>query len=412
MDPEAEIPFLDQDHAPDKTSRTVLIAGAGIAGLTAALALASRGFRVVVAEKATQIKEIGAGLQLSPNATRILFALGLEPALTAVSVAPRSIAVMSARTGDEIIGIPLGEPAVRRYGAPYLVLHRADLQGVLLDRARQTNGVELRLGAEVEDVATHAQGVTATLRHDGGRAEEAGLALIGADGVWSSVRSRLFGGAAQFSGKVAWRGTLDAARLPHAFDHTRVHLWLGAQSHLVIYPVRGGELVNLVAIADGDWNKPGWSESAQPGEVARYFTAGEWPVGARDMVEAVTAWTRWALFAVPDLPAWTRGPVALVGDAAHAMTPFAAQGAGMAIEDAAVLAACLADAPGEAPAALARYAALRRPRVARVRQAAQQLGHIYQLSGAAAFARDIAMRAMGGARILSRQDWIYDWRMT
>ncbi len=191
-----------------------------------------------------------------------------------------------------------------------------------------------------------------------------------------------------------------------------MQLWLGAQAHLVIYPVRGGRLVNLVAVANGDWNKPGWSEPAQAGDVARYFTAGEWPVmAARDdrqchELDALGAVQRAEAFVMD------KGPVALIGDAAHAMLPFAAQGAGMAIEDAAILAKCLADAPGEVSSALQRYEALRRPRVTRVQQTAHQLGHIYQLHGVAALARDIAMKTMGGARIRSRQDWIYDWRVT
>ncbi len=394
-------------------SRTILIAGAGIAGLTAALALAHRGFHVIVAEKADRLTEVGAGLQLSPNATRILFALGCEAPLTAAAITPEAIGVISARTGRPVVRIPLGSEATRRYGAPYLVLHRADLQKALLDRVLQTPDIELRLGSEVEDAAVDPHGVAATLRRDGQRMEETAIALIGADGVWSSVRSRLFGNAPpQFSGKIAWRGTLDAARLPYAIGPQRMQLWLGAQAHLVMYPLRGGRLVNIVAIADGDWNKPGWSEPAQPGEVARYFTAGEWPVIARAMIDNVTNWTRWGLFSAPPLESWTSGPVALIGDAAHAMLPFAAQGAGMAIEDAAVLAKCLADAPGEVPGALQRYEALRRPRVERVQQTARQLGDIYQLHGVAALARDFAMKTMGGARLRSRQDWIYDWRVT
>jgi salicylate hydroxylase len=394
-------------------SRTILIAGAGIAGLTAALALADRGFRVIVAEKTDRLTDIGAGLQLSPNATRILFSLGLEAPLTASAITPEAIGVMSARTGQAIVRIPLGSEATQRYGSPYLVLHRADLQKALLDRVRQIPDIDLRLGLHVQDAAVNPHGVAIALQRDGQHMEETAIALIGADGVWSSVRNRLFSDAVpQFSGKIAWRGTLEAARLPYAVGPQRMQLWLGAQAHLVIYPLRGGRLVNIVAIADGEWNKPGWSEPAQPGEVARYFTAGEWPVIARAMIDNVTNWTRWALFSAPDLDAWTKGPIALIGDAAHAMLPFAAQGAGMAIEDAAVLAKCLADAPGEVGASLHRYEALRRPRVTRVQQTARQLGQIYQLHGVAALARDVAMKTMGGARIRSRQDWIYDWRLS
>lgn len=392
-------------------SRTILIAGAGIAGLTASLALAQRGFRVIIAEKAAELTEVGAGIQLSPNATRILFALGCEAALMDCGVTPEAIGVMSARTTRPIVRIPLGAEATQRYGAPYLVLHRADLQRVLLDRVRQVSDIDLRLGVQVGDVATNSHGIAAGLLQGDTHTEESAIALIGADGVWSSVRSRLFGAAApQFSGKIAWRGMLEAARLPYAVGPYRMQLWLGAEAHVVLYPVRGGRSVNVVAIADGDWNSASGSEPAPHGEVTRHFTAGEWPVNARATIDAVTAWTRWPLFRAPPLSEWVRGHTALIGDAAHAMLPFAAQGAGMAIEDAAVLAKCLADSPGEVTLALKLYETLRRPRVMRVQHTAQTLGQVYQLSGVAALARDMAMITMGGARIRARQDWIYDWK--
>lgn len=395
-------------------SRTILVAGAGIGGLTAAIALATSGFRVIVIERADKLEEVGAGLQLSPNASRILAGLGLEPFLSGVALTPEAISVMSARSGREVVRIPIGAEATFRYGAPYLILHRADLQRALLQRAEQLPDIDLRLGVQFEDAAAHADGVTVVARRgDNKRQNEAAIGLIGADGLWSAVRNRLFADVVpKFSGKVAWRGSLDPTLLPHEFNRGRVQLWLGPNAHLVAYPIRGGRLINLVAIAGGKWNRPGWSEPADAAEVAQFFSTGRWPIAARMMINAVERWSRWALFNLPELPSWSHGRIGLLGDAAHAMLPFAAQGAGMAIEDAAVLARCLNDGTISPAQALQRYGAMRRGRVARVQRTAIKLGHIYQMRGAAAVARDLAMKAMGGRRILAGQDWLYGWKST
>lgn len=392
-------------------SRTILIAGAGIGGLTAALALAKAGLRAVVIDKAPQLEEAGAGIQLSPNATRVLFDLGLEPLLAASAVTPEAVSVTAARSGREIVRIPLGDAARFRYGAPYLILHRADLQQALLKRAEAMPDIDIRLGLQFEDAAAHGNGVTVAMLRGAKRIDETAVALVGADGLWSGVRNRFFGDIApQFSGRVAWRGTLDPSLLPRELTRTRVQLWLGRDAHLVAYPIRGGRLVNLVAITEGDWNRPGWSEPADAAEVVKLFPVDRWPGPARKMIDAVERWQRFALFTLPELPSWTHERAALLGDAAHAMLPFAAQGAGMAIEDASVLATCLADSSCGTAQALARYAGMRQGRVARVSRLATQLGAIYHLGGAAALARDLAMKTLGGKRLLARQNWIYDWR--
>lgn len=392
-------------------SRTILIAGAGIGGLTAALALAKAGLRAVVIDKAPQLEEAGAGIQLSPNATRVLFDLGLEPLLAPSAATPEAVSVTAARSGREIVRIPIGEAATLRYGAPYLILHRADLQQALLKRAAAMPDIDIRLGLQFEDAAVHGNGVTVAMQQDTKRINETAMALIGADGLWSSVRNRFFGDVTpQFSGRIAWRGTVDPSLLPRELTRMCIQLWLGTDAHLVAYPVRGGRLINLVAITEGRWNRPGWNEPADAAEVAQVFTAERWPGPARTMIDAVERWNRFALFALPELPSWTHERAALIGDAAHAMLPFAAQGAGMAIEDASVLASCLADpSPGTAQA-LTRYAGMRRSRVARVQRTAAQLGATYHLGGVGAIARDLAMKALGGKHLLARQDWIYDWR--
>ncbi|SDJ88470.1 MULTISPECIES: FAD-dependent monooxygenase [Bradyrhizobium] len=396
-------------------TRTIVVAGAGIGGLTAALALAAKGFRVVVMEKAERLEEAGAGLQLSPNASRILVDLGLKPRLAGRAVTPESINIMSARAGGEIARLPLGEAASFRAGAPYWVIHRADLQAALQAAVNEHPDIDLRLGCQFEDVTAHAKGLTVVQRRGNARQQELAVALIGADGIWSSVRHHLFPEVQpQFSGLIAWRGTLDATALPREYTSARVQLWMGSNAHLVAYPISGGRQINVVAVVPGTWNRPGWSAPGEANDIKGAF-ASRWPATARMLVNAVDEWRRWALFTVPDFGEWSAGSIALLGDAAHAMLPFAAQGAGMAIEDAAVLAKALGDSAGDntagIPAALKRYGKSRRARVLQVQRAARQQGRIYHLAGPLALARDLAIKTMGPQRMLARQDWIYDWRV-
>jgi salicylate hydroxylase len=397
-------------------SRTIFVAGAGIGGLTASLALAAQGFRVVVLEKAERLEEAGAGLQLSPNASRVLIGLGLQPRLTARAVIPDAISIMSARSGGEIARLPLGEAATSRAGAPYWVIHRADLQAALLAEVNDNPDVELRLGCQFEDVVGHARGLSVAQRRGTTRQQEVALALVGADGIWSAVRQHFFPGVRpQFSGLIAWRGTLEATQLPRDHTSRRVQLWMGPNAHLVAYPIAGARQINVVAVVPGSWNRPGWSAPGEVSEIKNTFASSRWPGPARMMIGAVDDWRKWALFTVPDGGQWTDGATALLGDAAHAMLPFAAQGAGMAIEDAAVLAKCLRESQDEGgatiPAAMQRYARLRRSRVARVQRAARSAGRTYHLTGPAAYARDLVIRALGAERLLARQNWIYDWRV-
>jgi len=397
-------------------ARTIIVAGAGIGGLTAALSLAAKGFRVIILEKAERLEEAGAGLQLSPNASRILVDLGLRSRLAPRAVTPEAIAIMSARAGGEIARLPLGEAASLRAGAPYWVMHRADLQGALQAEVNDHPDIDLRLGCQFEDVTSHAKGLTVVQRRGNARQQELAMALVGADGIWSAVRNHLFPEVQpQFSGLIAWRGTLDATTLPREYTSPRVQLWMGPDAHLVAYPISAGRQINVVAIVPGTWNRPGWSAPGDGNELKSAFASQRWPATARMLIGAVDGWRRWALFTLPDLGEWTDGAIALLGDAAHAMLPFAAQGAGMAIEDAAVLAKSLSEGPLDTTAviqaALKRYGRQRRGRVLRVQRAARQQGRIYHLTGPLALARDLAIRAMGPQRMLARQDWIYDWRV-
>src|SRR5438309_5828496 len=359
-------------------SRTIFVAGAGIGGLTAALSLAAKGFRVIILEKAERLEEAGAGLQLSPNASRILVDLGLRSRLAPRAVTPEAINIMSARDGGEIARLPLGEAASFRAGAPYWVVHRADLQAALVAQINDNPDIELRLGCQFEDVTSHAKGLTVVQRRGNARQQELAVALVGADGIWSAVRNHLFPEVQpQFSGLIAWRGTLDATTLPREYTAPRVQLWMGPNAHLVAYPISGARQINVVAVVPGTWNRPGWSAPGDPFEVKNALVQARWPSPARMMVGTVDNWRKWALFTVANNGQWSSGSIALLGDAAHAMLPFVAQGAGMAIEDGAVLAKCLAEAgetAAEIAAALKRYGRLRRSRVARVQRAARQAG--------------------------------------
>ncbi|MBY0381919.1 MAG: FAD-dependent monooxygenase [Xanthobacteraceae bacterium] len=392
-------------------SRTIIIAGAGIGGLTASLTLARAGFRSMIIERESKLEETGAGLQISPNASRILIDLGLGPELAGRAIVPDTISIASTRANGDIATIPIREMAEKRYGAPYWVLRRADLQAVLLAKVIENPDIDLQLGCRFEDVATYPTGVTVAHRAGTSRRQETALALIGADGVWSSVRNELFPDRRpQFTGRIAWRGIVDSDQLPRGFATGRVQLWMGPNAHLVAYPMADGRRINIVAIVTGSWNRPGWSEPGDASEIGQHFTPPHWPIAPRMMIGAVESWRKWALFAMPDGGVWAKDKVALLGDAAHAMLPFVAQGAAMAIEDAAVLANCLQQQPGEIAAAFRHYEQLRKPRVSRVQRTARATGKIYHMAGAMAFARDQSIRLLGSRRLLSRNDWIYGWR--
>jgi salicylate hydroxylase len=393
------------------SSRTIIVAGAGIGGLTAALALARNGFRVIVCEQAQELSETGAGLQLSPNAARLLIDLGLGDALAPHVVVPDHLSIHRARTGAEIARMPLGRDIAFRFGAPYWIVHRADLQAVLRDAVVAHHDIVLRLGARVHDLAIHQNGVTAQICRGDQVSDERALALVGADGLWSQTR-RLLGDTAKprFSGRAAWRATVAASELPEEFRAPAVHLWLGHGAHLVHYPVKAGALINIVAIAGDAWQGEGWSAPATSDDVLRRFGKLSWSNAAQSILKAPTSWLKWALFDRPPLRHWGHGCTTLLGDAAHPMLPFLAQGAAMAIEDAVVLGDCLGQAPGEVTDALRRYEVLRRDRTAKVQRAARFTGEMYQLDGPLAFARNVILARMGNENLRARYDWLYDWR--
>ncbi len=392
------------------SSRTVMIAGAGIGGLTAALAIAQRGFGVAVFDQAQRLEEVGAGIQLSPNASRILIALGLGEQLRRHVVAPEELRVMNARTARILARAPLGAVAEKRYGAPYWVIHRGDLQAVLIEAVRAHPDIVLHLGTRVEDFAMQEDGVTISARASEHRFEDRGAALIAADGLWSNLRRRL-GHRRQprFARRTAWRALAPAAALEPELRAPAVNLWFGTRAHLVHYPVRGGSLLNVVAIIRDNWREPGWSAPGERADILARYAAPMWSGPTRAILAAPQHWQKWALYDRAPLARWGKGAVTLLGDAAHPMLPYLAQGAAMAIEDAAVLAQRLADTRSDPAAAMRRYERQRRARTARAQRAARRNGIVYQLGGPGAFLRTLALSAIGGERLLARYDWLYGW---
>jgi len=272
-------------------ARHVIVAGAGIAGLTAALALARAGIRVTVLEQTEKLEEAGAGLQLSPNGSRVLIALGLRERLASVAVSPQAIRVMAGGSAREIVRIPLGDEAERRYGAPYWSIHRGDLQSALADAVRNELDVSLKLGVRVEDFAAHVKGVSVVARRGTQVSDERGIALIGADGIWSSVAARLRRQQPPtFRHRTAWRALVSADAVPAEFCQPLVHLWLGHDAHLVHYPVKSGKMINIVGIVHDEWNEVGWSAAGDRSEILRHFSRLTWSEKARALISIPDRW--------------------------------------------------------------------------------------------------------------------------
>lgn len=385
--------------------RTILIVGAGIGGLAAALAIAPLGFGVTVLEQRARLPEQGAGIQLGPNATRALGSLGAAPLIADHAVRPDAIRVRSAATARELSALPLGDAIAGRFGAPYWTLHRAELQDALWRTAAALPGIDVRFGVALDAVQPHEHGVT--LRVGSGERLE-GAALVGADGLWSRVRTEVGERAeARASGKVAWRALVEPSRLPSDFDARDVGIWLAPGAHVVHYPVRGGALVNIVVVVDDplrseDWNVPADFAGLRP------HLAG-WPALIRDTVEAADNWRRWTLWERPSPARWSHGCITLLGDAAHPMLPFLAQGAAMALEDAVVLGRCIAGNPDRLTGAFADYEGARRTRTGRVQATSRQNGALYHARGPIAAVRDLTLRLLPARQLLSRLDWLYGY---
>jgi salicylate hydroxylase len=385
----------------------ILITGAGIGGLTAAIALARRGIAVTIAEKRTGFGESGAGIQISPNAGRVLEALDLRLPLKRAGVSIGGLVVRRWRDGRELAAMPMG---VDENGTPFRALKRADLHMLLLDAARALPNIKLIVGRSLEAVAQHEDGITASLVSESGQTEQLrALAVIGADGLWSRLRT-LTGDAAPpvFTGFEAWRAVIPAP----AGQKPEINLHLGSGRHAVHYPVASGRETNLVVMRAAGEAREGWSRDGET-PVLEHHLAGA-SLALRNLAAAANSWQVWSLFDRPPA-AMAQGRIALLGDAAHPILPFMAQGAALAIEDAAVLARLLATHLQETgaagvPAALARYAQGRAERVARVQAASRANGRSYHLGRPWSLARDLVMRRLGPEGMRRRYDWLYGWQ--
>ena len=388
----------------------VVIIGGGIGGLTAALCCHHIGWDVAVLEQAPELGAVGAGIQISPNAMKVFAELGLGEALEAAGFRPEAIELRMGLSGQRLIRAPLGETAVERWGAPYLHIHRADLAEVLREALEARVAGAVRLGAKVTGFAQDGAGARAVLASG---EEVAGDVVIGADGIHSVVRTQMIGpDAPVFTGNVAWRAVVPVERLGADRPDPVACAWMGRGKHAVTYLLAGGRLANLVAVVErDDWTAESWSERGERAEALADFAG--WHPNVRRILEEADALYRWALFDRPPLETWTRGRVALMGDAAHPMLPFMAQGAAMAIEDAWALAAKLSQSGSDIPAALGAFEGLRRARAGRVQAGSRaNAGRFHRRSFAGRLASygPIWLAGRVAPKLgLAQQDWVYGY---
>ncbi len=382
----------------------VIIAGGGIGGMATAIGLAQKGIRSVVLEKSARFDEIGAGIQLGPNAFHAFDYLGVGDAARQMAVYIDNLRLMDAVSGDEITRIPLDEAFRTRFGNPYAVVHRGDLYGVFLRANKAHDLVELRTNAEVVDYAQESDSVTAILA-DGERI--GGRALIGADGLWSNIRKRVIGdGAPRVSGHTTYRSVIPVEDMPEDLRWNAATLWAGPKCHIVHYPLSGWKLFNLVVTYHNDAAEPVAGLSVSHDEVRRGFEHVA-PV-ARQIIEKGKDWKLWVLCDRDPVMNWVDGRVALLGDAAHPQLQYFAQGACMAMEDAVCLAAEIEGRLNEVDAVLQGYQEKRRLRTARIQLQSREIGsHIYHPSEAHAALRNAIMRAKTPDDWYDEIEWLY-----
>lgn len=399
--------------------RHILVAGAGIAGLTAAIAFARRGFRVTLLERAAHLQESGAGIQLSPNATYVLEKLGILGLLRSATDQVTAVDLRRLSKGDFLITLPIGNYSRENWGAPYLAAHRGDMHKAMVSAIGYEPGIRVLLSANVTSYTKSDNGVTVTVDRDGYSRDIYGDMLVGADGVRSTVRTLIPGSKqAEPSGKVALRTTVvaDSAHgqeLGEFMDGEHyVASFVAPGKHLVIYSLRKGTLFNIVLTIEDDKlcrDPESWGAPAPPKVIRR---ALRWAHPSLRMLrDEEVLWTTWPLFEVPDGGAWSDGPrVVLIGDAAHAIVPFAAQGAAMGIEDADALAEFVAAAPDDLDGAVQRYELQRKARVAKVRKRSRFNGFTYHAGWPVTWARNFFLRRREPMKLLKSMGWLYGYK--
>ena len=384
-------------------SAPILISGGGIGGLITAYALARQGFPVRLFEQSPEFREVGAGIQLGPNIFRVLEKIGLKDAVLADAHRPPAQEMRDALTGKLIVRIPLEEAFFQRFGEPYAVTHRADIHGTFLKACQNSNLVTLETSRRVDSFEDTGKGVTVTLEN-GQKAE--GRALIGCDGMWSKIRERIVGdGKPRVSGHIAYRAVLKREDVPKDLWRPEVVLWAGPRTHLVHYPLRRGELYNLVAVFHSDHYEEGWNAEGSKDLLWQHFK-GQRPEVLR-MLERIETWRMWVLCDREPVKNWTLGRVTLLGDAAHPMLQYLAQGACMATEDAVLLAEKARAQPDDLPAAFNAYTQDRYLRTARVQIMARVYGDFYHARGVTAELRDITLSGRTPQQSYDGIAWLY-----
>ena len=382
----------------------LIVSGGGIGGLATALVLAQDGHAVTVLEQATSFGETGAGIQLGPNIFRMLDYLGLTEVINRVAFFPTGLGMKDVRTGEKIVRVPLGDVARATYGFPYGVIYHADLHQVFLDACRAQPNVNLRTNAKVESFDQTFSGVTVRLS-DGEIV--AGSALIAADGMWSRIREVIVGdGKPRVSGHIACRAVLQREHIPEHLWSDDVTLWGGEKTHLLHYPLRRGELLSLVAVFRSDNYDEGWNTFGDTAELTERF-ADACPQ-VKELLRKIDTWKMWALCDREPVKNWTDRRVTLLGDAAHPMLQYLAQGAGQALEDAVVLREALRFTRGDIEQAFQRYQKARYLRTGRVQLTARFYGDIYHAAGVQRELRNQMFQSGMESAGFAGLQWMYD----
>jgi salicylate hydroxylase len=384
-------------------SAPILISGGGIGGLVTAYALARQGMPVRVFEQSPEFREVGAGIQLGPNIFRVLEKIGLKDAVLADAHRPPGQEMRDAVTGKLITEMPLGPAFFERFGQPYAVTHRADIHGTFLKACQSSNLITLETSRRVGGYEEHADGVAVTLEN----AERVdGRALIGCDGMWSGIRERIVGdGKPRVSGHIAYRAVLKREQVPKDLWRPDVVLWAGPRCHFVHYPLRRGELYNLVAVFHSDQYQEGWNTEGSKELLWKHFQ-GLRPEVLR-LLDLIDTWRMWVLCDREPIKNWSKGRVTLLGDAAHPMLQYLAQGACMATEDAVTLAEKVAASPDDLPAAFKAYEQERYLRTARVQIMARVYGDFYHARGVTAELRDLTLAGRTPQQAYDGIAWLY-----